>query len=713
MDIQFDGFQSALPVFWVIILVAGALFLSWWTYRRIDGLSRPWRWTLTGLRATAFLLLLALLLNPVLTIQEELKTPVRIALMLDNSQSTTIEKGDYGGEAHYSNLMDRLTPERSGEYEHLEWTFYGFDDGLFPVDSPSELNLEGTRTDIERALTDFMDLEDRHESVVLVTDGIVTSGRDPSATANQVPVPVYTIGIGDTTQLNDLVVQRVMHNPTASLNSNMRIQASILNDGFPDQDIPVQLRQDGNVLEEISMRSSEERSVQQVVFELGLEEEGVQQYQIHIPRIPGEWTTENNTQWLSVDVRDDRIRILHLAFEIHPDISGIRQYLQEDQQIFMENRTWITDDRYVEGALPDRPDTLDLVIFHGFPHRDLEESHARQIAERYASNALLIISTPGQDVSRLSAFFQGQLPIRYQADGYSWQDVQVRLSESQINHAILDFGMPEELRMPTVRGGIRDADGAPGANVLLYTSYRDNPTNTPFLAVRTAGDRNIAHLNGFHFFRWALSSRQDSQEFWYNLLNNTVKWTASSPDDKLLDLRPAAPVFQRGESVVINGFLRNETGEPEENAVINISIESEGLEDRRYVMSNEGEGRYEVEVGNLPQGSYIFTGTASRRDREVDSRSGQFTVGGINRELFSTVRNDELLAFIATASGGRYLPHDRSGEVFEHLKEDIGLEQRVQTTIETVALHRHPIWFILLVILLTVEWSIRKYRSLS
>ncbi|MFO8028265.1 MAG: hypothetical protein R6U28_00215 [Cyclonatronaceae bacterium] len=712
MDIQFDGFQSALPVFWVFILLAGALFLSWWTYRRIEGLSRPWRWTLTGLRAAAFLLLLALLLNPVLTMHEDLKIPVRIALMLDNSQSTTIEKGDYDGEPYYRDLMDRLTPERSGEYEHLELALYGFDDKLIPADSPSELNLDGTRTDIDQALADFMDLEDRHDALILVTDGIATSGRDPSATASRVPVPVYTIGIGDTTRQNDLVVQRVMHNPTASLNSTMRVQASILNDGFPDQDIPVQLLRDGDVLEEKTIRSSEGRSVQQVAFELGLDEEGVQQYQIHVPQIPGEWTTENNTRWFSVDVRDDRIRILHLAYEMHPDTRAIRQYLQEDRQIFMENRTWIRDDRYVEGSLPDRPDTLDLVIFHGFPHRDLDGSHARQVAERFTENALFIISTPGQDISRLSALFQGQLPIRYQS-GYSWQDVQVWLSESQINHAILDFGMPEELRMPTVRGGIRDANGAQGANVLLYTAYRGSPTRTPFLAVQTAGGRNIAHLNGFHFYRWALNTRQDSQDFWYNLLNNTVKWTASGPDEELLDLRPAAPVFQLGEPVLINGFLRDETGEPEENAVIDITVESEDLEDRSYVMSNEGEGRYEVEVGNLPQGSYVFTGTASRRDREVDSRSGQFTVGGINRELFSTIRNDELLTFIAAASGGHYLTHDQTDELFDHLRDDIGLEQRLETTTETVALHRHPFWFILLVILLTFEWAIRKYRSLS
>jgi len=711
MDIQFDGFQNAIPVFWIVILIAGALALSYWTYQRASGLSATWRWVLTGLRSLAFLVLLLILLNPVISINEERTSPLRLALLFDNSQSTTIEKGTYDGERRYRDVMRILTTDTADEREHVVIETYGFDAELFPVSSPEELTLDGTRTNIDRGLADFLELLDQQEALIVVTDGIVTSGRDPSATASQMPIPVYTVGIGDTSRQNDIVVQRVTHNPTASLNSSLTVEASILNDGFPDRDILVQLRHEDQVIQEQTIRSSEMRSVQQVRFEIMLEEEGLQQFQVHVPEIPGEWTAENNTRWFSVDVRDDRLRVLHLAFEVHPDVRNVRRFLREDKQIALESRTWIARDRYVEGELPDRPDTLDLVILQGFPHVDLNDAHAGKVADRFSENALFLIGSAGQDVSRLSTLFSGELPIRFQS-GYRWQDVQFHLPAERSSHAVLDFEMPDDLRVTPIRGGIRDAGTTANAAALLRTTYRGNETQAPLLAVQTIGNRNISQLNAYNMYLWSLSTRKETRDFWEDLLNNIIKWTAAQPDEELLNITPAEPVFQLGEPVVLNGFLRNESGEPEENAVIDMVLDSDDIDERRYVMSNESGGRYQLEIGNLPEGSYRFTGMAKRGDREIDTRTGQFTVGGVNREYLDTVRDDDLLRFIAQVSGGQFLPHERAEDLFAILDEQIGFEQRLETTSETLSLHRNPLWFILVILLLTLEWGIRKYRSL-
>ncbi len=712
MDIQFDGFQNTIPVFWIVILTAGLLTLSVWTYWREEGLSNTWRRLLTGLRSVAFLLLLLLLLNPVISLSEQIIAPVRIALLLDNSESVSIEKGDYRGTEHYREVISHLTPDRTGKYEHLLIETFGFDAEFFPVESPEVLQMNGTRTNIDHALSETLDMLQQHEAVILVTDGIVTTGRNPSATASRIPVPVFTVGIGDTSRQNDIVVQRITHNPTASLNSIVTVEASILNDGFPDQDIQVQLIRDDTILDEKTLRSPELQSVQQVQFELLMEEEGLQQYRIHVPKIPGEWTDENNTRWFSIDVRDDQLRILHLAYEVHPDVGNVRRFLREDKQVLIDSRTWITRDRYVEGELPDRPDTLDLVILHGFPHIDLDESHAREVADRFSDNSLLITSAAAQDFSRLSSLFSGQLPIRFES-GYAWHDVQFELAANQGSHAILDFEQPEDLRLSPTKGGIRLAEVSPNATVLLHTVYRGNPTNTPMLAVRTIGNRNITHLNGYNFYRWSLSTREETREFWENLLNSTVKWTAAQPDEQLLELSPSDPVFQIGEPVIMNGFLRNEAGDPEENAVIDIILESDDDGDRHYIMSNEGGGGYQLEIGNLPEGTYSYTGVASRGEREIDSRSGQFIVGGINREFLDTVRDDDLLRFIARTTGGHFFTHEQAASVLSVMDEQIGFEQRTETLSQSLALHRHPFWFIIVVILLTTEWALRKYWALN
>ncbi len=712
MDFQFDGFQNTIPLFWIIVILLAAVSLSVWTYWKVDALSTAMRRTLIALRSAAFLILILLLLNPVISLKDQITSPVRIVQLIDNSHSAAIEKGDYGGEDHYREILSQITPEAEGRFEHVSIETFGFDAGLFELDSHDDLDLEGTRTDINQALVDFLDLFDEQDAVILVTDGIVTSGRDPGATASRMPVPVYTVGIGDTTRQKDIVVQRVSHNSSASLNSRMRIEASILNDGFPDEDIEVQLRQDDTILSDTTIRSSETRSVQQIPFELTLDEEGLQQFQIHVPEVDGEWTTENNTRYFSVDVRDDRIRILHLAYDIHPDVRNMRSFLREDKQISLENRTWTGEDRYIEGELPDEPDTLDLVILHGFPHFDLDASHARDVVDRYESNALFLIGSPGQDVFSLSSLFEGRLPLRFSSD-FSWNDVQVRTSAARQDHAVLDFDIPDDLRMAPVRGPISNVSTRGDATPLLKSNYRGSETDAPLLAVQSLADRNISQLNGFNFYRWALSTDASSRRFWENLLNKTVKWTAASPDEQLLELRPADQVFQVGEPVIINGFLRNEAGEPEPDGVINLTIENDDVDDLRYVMNNEGDGQYQLEIGNLPEGVYSYHGLAKRGDREIDSRTGQFTVGGINREYLNTVRDDELLEMIAGASGGSYFPHERADELYDAIENDIGFEQRQETTTQSVALYRHPFWFIVVLLLLTLEWGLRKYRALA
>ncbi|MDI6401658.1 hypothetical protein QLX67_06600, partial [Balneolaceae bacterium ANBcel3] len=378
MDIQFEGFQNSIPAVLFSFLVISLAGLSFWSYFRSGELSPLYRSLLISIRFVVFLLLLLILLNPIFTLREPYTVPVHLSYLFDTSQSTTIEKGSYDGEERYLEVIELIIPQRPEIRDMLRTSFFGFDSELVPKEAPPEAqHLTGNRTNIDHALTRFLDEYEDQSAVVLVTDGIVTTGRNPSATAARLPVPLYIVGIGDTSRIHDVVLQNVSNPPVASLNSSMNVQATVLIDGFPNQDIPVQLMKGEQVLDEKVIYTEEERSSQQIRFQLEFEEEGLQQYQIHIPEVSGEWTTKNNTRAFSVDVRDDRLRILHLAFEIHPDVRHVRSFLRTDKNVSLEARTWVEDDRYLEGALPDRPDTLDLVILHGFPHHSMSDEDAR------------------------------------------------------------------------------------------------------------------------------------------------------------------------------------------------------------------------------------------------------------------------------------------------------------------------------------------------
>lgn len=712
MELQFHGFQNLIPVWGIFILFIGAIALSIWTYWHTKGLSKPWKSFLITLRGLSFVLLLLLLLNPAFTLIEYVVHHSKIALILDNSQSTTIEKGNYEGEKSYRKVIDHLISGSSDENRPWSFEFYGFDSELFSLDDPEKLDLQGNQTDIDRALSDFLQITERENAVILISDGIVTAGRDPSATASQMPLPVYTIGIGDTTRPKDISIQRIMHNPKTSLHRTIPVETWIRNEGFPFQDIPVQLRKNGAVLKDTIIQTTEKKSVHHIRFNLTLEEEGVQYFEIFLPETEAAWTSENNSRFFQVDVRDDRIRVLYLACEMHPDVRLLRTLLEKDRQIQLEMRTWIEDARYIEGDLPDRPDTLDLVILHGFPHIDMDAANYQEIAGRFKDLALFFMASPGQNTDLLSSLFPGKLPMKFESD-FSWHNVVFDIAPEAKNHLILDFSIPDNLRFIPVKGAIRNVSEHINSKTLLTTNYRGNSLDTPLLAVRTVGDRNISYLNGFNFFRYALSASEDRRAFYDHLFLHTVKWTASSPDDKLLVINPSETVFYSGDPVIFNAFLQNESGEPEENGIINLKIDHDEIEEKLYMMNNEGGGRYQLELDNLPQGEYQFKGRALRGDLEIDSHSGEFAVRGIQREFLNTVRDDELLRFIAQTTGGAYFTYEEVENLFSMIDDATGLETSMETISRSITLHRHPAWFIIIIILLTSEWAIRKYRSMA
>jgi hypothetical protein len=81
-------------------------------------------------------------------------------------------------------------------------------------------------------------------------------------------------------------------------------------------------------------------------------------------------------------------------------------------------------------------------------------------------------------------------------------------------------------------------------------------------------------------------------------------------------------------------------------------------------------------------------------------------------EFIDTRRNDELLAWIAVQTGGTYITHDEADRLPAILR-DLDVMEVVTTEFTTeTPLYQSPAWFILLIVLLTSEWIIRKQAAL-
>ena len=73
------------------------------------------------------------------------------------------------------------------------------------------------------------------QAVVLVTDGDYTAGKDPMTGAANLPIPLFTIGVGDSTEQKDILIGAVVANEVALQGTSIPIQAAIHSMGFDNR----------------------------------------------------------------------------------------------------------------------------------------------------------------------------------------------------------------------------------------------------------------------------------------------------------------------------------------------------------------------------------------------------------------------------------------------------------------------------------------------
>lgn len=706
MDFVFQGFQSALPVWFYLLLSVATLALAWWSYKDIRSISAFSRYSLIAMRGLTYLILIALLINPLFRSESTRYENPNVLVMFDNSASVSITKGEYEGEESYRQAISTLN---FPGIDRLDFRYFMFGNEVTPG-HPDSLNLEASGTNIFNAAEVFRNNERDAKAAVLFSDGIFNQGRNPIFLSRELNIPVFTVALGDTSRMRDLVVQNVVSNSTGYLNTSHPVEVNLLNQGFAGEPFQVQLRSDGEVLESQTVNPNSEVSTHSLSFELQLEEEGLQQYEIAIPEKEGEWTNANNTQPFSIEVLDDKQRILSLAFEIHPDVRMVRSLLLQDENTQLSTRTWLGGNRFISGGLAVDPDTLDLVVLHGYPSQGVSSQLSSQVASLLENVPAIIMPTPGSRLTNLPAA-GSILPISNPRNR-SFLAVNVTPVVEATEHPVMELPEVSYERLPSVFSPIQNLEISAGTTVLFNSLYQGRATNQPLIAIQQIGNLRRAQMNGFGWFRIAQSTNPQARQFIENLFYNLVSWTATQPDNRRLKVQPIQKVFTGNEAVEFNAFLTNESGEVEPEGVITITISGDEMEPRIYNMDNTGAGQYQLNIGSLPEGIYEYEAVAKKGSRNIDSQIGEFSVSGSNIEYVNTIRDDELLRQIADVTGGQFYTYQDLQSLWQDLDSRGLMDQVSSVETELFFPHQHAFWFIIAIALLAGEWFLRKYISL-
>ncbi len=706
MDFIFQGFEASLP-FWLYLLIFICTFLiAWWSYSSVKKISGFFYYALIAFRTGVFFILLLLLLNPFIKTENTYYEPANILVILDNSASTQVEKKTYKGSQSYTDLIEKLgfTDEAAVKYQ-----FYKMGSQVKKTEIDS-LTFDEDQTNLTSGIEAIRANQNDANAALFISDGIYTTGKNPVYETSDIDIPIFSIALGDTTFQKDVLVTSVSTNSSGYLNSRQNITATINSKGFEGSRIPVHLRKGKEILSEKVIVPEIKNSSKEIMFDLLLEEEGLQQYEIHVPTLNDEWTSANNTQRFTVDVKDAQQIILSLALEVHPDVQFIRSLLLTDENTELINRTWLKGDKFIEGNFSVEADSLDLAVIHGYPSTGLPQNVRENLKRIGDQVPLILIATPRFNPQQFEQDMT-DLPVSI-TGAWHYGQIDLRLESKTTGHPITELPPVTYDQLPNLMGPIKNISPVNYANMLFSSSYQGQSIGKPVIAAHELGNKRHILVTAYNWYLFQQSQNPQTQALANQLWQNMISWTATDPDDKLLDIRPQQDSFSGSEPIVIEAYLKNERGQNESEANITVTISADTIDDQIYSMENRGDGNYRLSIPPMPEGVYTYEAKAQKDKRVLDTDRGEFSVSASNAEYINIDRNEQLLQQIAKNTGGESVSFDSVDGLWKNLKEKSLLDRQEQVDTDFFYLHQHVGWFILVIILLCSEWILRKYLSL-
>lgn len=694
----FQGIQNNVPLIVIILCAIFIVLLSWFSYKKYTSISPLFKITLSSLRAAALLILLFLFLNPFYKkIQEEVLLP-KFAVFYDNSESTSIVKNEYKGTESYKGAINTLL---NNQPDNVELNHFAFSNNVENTQVDS-LSFNKSATNLDELIKYINDL-DEYNAAFIFSDGIITYGKNPIINASKSPFPLYTIAIGDTSRVKDISIQNIATNNTGFTNTTHRVKIDVNQYGFKNNQVEVKLKQNNDILQQQSISFSSNQEVYSVDFDIDLEEEGLKLFDVEIDSVAGEWTTENNKANFTVDVIDSKTHITHLVGTIHPDTKALKSILSEDENIEINSYVFLND-WVPQLNIEQEFENTDLIIIHG----NIGQNIYDLISSTYSDLPILHLSLPPLDSQTEYEQVIDLIELKSNESISAYPII----NTDESNHVILDLDEIDLSRTAPIFTPVQSEIKNAGSKTLLYSNIRGIDTKMPLLVVDEQTGVRKSVVNMHNWYKMYLSNNDFERQFITNLIENITDWTSTNPDNRLLKVTPSKSTYTTFEHPIINASLLNEKGSNETNANIELELSSDGENIGSYVMKNMGNGLYRVELPELPSGQYDFKAIAQKNNRDIESSTGSFVVSETNAELINTIRNDELLKGFADRTDGEFFTYDSLDNIWNSIQQHNLLETTKSVKEVYIFPVRNIIWFLLVLVLLSAEWILRKRFSL-
>ncbi len=676
--------------FTLFCLLAGGGYAGVLYYKdkRLTELSKWLIRTMAAFRFIVVSVLCFLLLSPLLrSVVREVEKPV-IIIAQDNSESLISGKDSAYYRAEYKQKMNTLVEELSDKYEVK---LYSFADRIKELSSFDSLSFNEKQTNVSVL---FEELETRYSNrnvgaVVLATDGIYNQGTSPLYAAAQLKQNIYTIGLGDTTIKKDLILSKIEHNRMAYLGNQFPLEVIINSKRLKGKNSILTVSKDGQVLFTKPVSISQDIFDQTVPVLLEAKQVGLQRYRITLSSVEGEMTLLNNSKDIFIDVLDARQKVLILSDAPHPDVSAIKQSIENNQNYEVES--FLLDD--FNGALK----KYDLLILHQIPNS--KTGNNKLLAELENSGIPFWAFSGANTVLKKDLTIAGSSSKMNEVEPLVDANFPLFTISDELKQAVKDF--------PAVASPYTNASSDISGNALFYQRIGIVDTKNSLMSFYNRGETKLAIFSGEGIWRWRLQdyASHANHNVFDELITKTVQYLSLKIDKSFFRVIAKNNYFEN-ESVELEAEVYNDSYELINDGEVEIVITNADNKKFPFVFSKTTTA-YRLNAGSLPVGEYKYD-AKTKVGAKVYSQKGSFSVSSLQVEYVNTVADHQLLFNLAKQHNGDLIYPQDLNSLAEKLNSREDIKPVSYSEKKLTDLINLKWLFVLLLIFLSAEWFIRK-----
>ncbi|MEO7083614.1 MAG: hypothetical protein ABI442_21500 [Gemmatimonadaceae bacterium] len=716
------------------------------------------RWVLTALRIATLMVVVACLFRPMLLLSAAVPQRNYVGVLIDDSRSMQI--ADKDGKPRSDWVEHAFGGPDSTILKALRKKFivrlFRFSSSAQRIDSVADVHFASNETHIGAAIE-----QARQELDAVPLSGLVvlSDGADNSRAAigdellalRAKSIPVFAVGLGADRFDKDIEISRVEASHSVLKGGSLVADLLIRQRGFAGQKVPLVIEDGGRIVSRDSITMPPDGDVAPVRVNVVAQDAGARHLTFRIPVQPGEQVEQNNSQQALVNVRDGREKVLYVEGEPRYEMRFIRAAVEADSNLQLIALQRTAENKFLRLNI-DAPDEL----VSGFPKTRAELFQYRAIilgsieASFFSHDQLAMladfVNIRGGGLLMLGgrrSFAEGGyagtplaqvMPVVISGDAVPdsltmFADLKVSLTPPGASHAVAQVAATPAAsverwkKLPAVTSVNRIRDVKPGAVTLLKGTMAEGgragepgaPLRSyeqPVLVYQRYGRGLAVAFPIQDSWNWQMdpsvpAEDQTFSRFWRQML----RWMTSDVPGRVVvsmptdQLNPKSPVSIRATVADSLYIPRNDA-----KVVAHLTSDSGFTRDLPLDWAIDRDGEYRGTFTPDQPGTYTVRVEAQFPSGSAPAGDTSYIrVANLNTEYFDAEMRAPLLKRIADETGGRFYTPATANT----LADDVALSKRGVTTVNQMDLWDMPVVLVLLVGLLTAEWSYRKLRGLA